>query len=74
MSEQNQLECKLCIESSNKAMGNYYWGNACCRARFLKSLPHDDLRVGWLQRWKAAESSEFYSAIEKAVESLEVSA
>jgi len=74
MSAKNQSECKLCVASNNKVIGNYSWGNVCCRARFLKSLPHDDLRVGWLERWRAAESSEFYLAIVKAVESLEVAA
>lgn len=55
--------CALCVA----ATGEYNWGNLCCRARFVTGLPGIDWRRGWMDRWKARESPDFYAAIERAV-------
>ena len=56
-------ECDDCIEDK----GLYDFSRACCRARFLVSVPLLDLRKGWMRRWKRKVSEEFYDAIEAAV-------
>jgi hypothetical protein len=55
--------CDLCTA----AAGIYNWGNLCCRARFVTSLPGIDLRRGWMARWKSRETPSFYAAIARAV-------
>lgn len=55
--------CHLCAAAS----GEFNWGNVCCRTRFIVGLPGIDWRRGWMERWKARESSEFYDAIARAV-------
>lgn len=55
--------CTLCIA----AAGEYNWGKACCRARFVVGLPGIDWRQGWMARWKLSEIPEFYAEIEQAV-------
>lgn len=58
--------CPLCVAKD----GEYGWGNVCCRARFVISLPGIDWRRGWMARWKMKELPDFYMAIEHAVKKL----
>lgn len=55
--------CTLCLAPT----GEYNWGNLCCRARFVTGLPGIDWRRGWMARWKASETPEFFAAVERAV-------
>lgn len=56
-------DCDLCAAD----LGRYDWSKVCCRSRFITSLPRVVLRRGWMERWKARESAEFYADIQRVV-------
>jgi hypothetical protein len=56
------LECADCLAD----LGMYYFSRACCRGRFLVSVPLLALRQAWMVRWKNRVSAEFYADIERA--------
>lgn len=56
-------ECELCEKKSAILDFN----RICCRVRFVMSLPTREMRVGWLERWRARDGNAVADAVEKEV-------
>ena len=56
-------ECDLCAKRS----ATLDFNRVCCRVRFVMSLPNREMRVGWLDRWRAKDGPEMAEEIEREV-------
>ena len=47
--------------------GVYDFGNICCRARFICSIPVRELRVQWIARWRDQHGDTLADEVESRV-------